>query len=60
MSEGGHLVIKVVDGDTEATGTADVSQGWEQALKLAVGRALGLLDAVAEPVGDAPADPTNL
>jgi hypothetical protein len=60
MSEGGHLVIKVVDGDTEATGTADVSQGWEQALKLAVGRALGLLDAVAEPVGDTPADPTNL
>jgi hypothetical protein len=41
------IVILVRDGEAERTGVASVSLGWERALVLAVGRALGLV-----PVAD--------
>lgn len=43
LEDDGRLVVVAIDGDTERTATAMVSIGWERALVLAVGRALGLI-----------------
>lgn len=47
IADDGMIVILVRDGEAERTGVASVSLGWERALVLAVGRALGLV-----PVAD--------
>lgn len=43
IADDGMIVIQVRDGEAERTGVASVSLGWERALVLAVGRALGLV-----------------
>ena len=44
----GGLLVTANDGEKESTGGANVEIGWESALTLAVGRALGLVD---QPLG---------
>lgn len=39
----GTLTVIARNGERETTGTADVSEGWQRALALAVGRAIGIL-----------------
>lgn len=41
LGDSGELTIVASDGSTETMGTANVSMGWEQALTMAVGQALG-------------------
>jgi hypothetical protein len=48
--DGEELVVTVRDGDIESTGRAAVSEGWFQAVPLAVGRAGGLVGAVPPPL----------
>ena len=44
LADDGRLVVTAIDGDAERTGAAMVSLGWERALVLAVGRAMGLVE----------------
>lgn len=46
------LAVTITDGETESRGEAQVSQGWEDALGRAVGRALGVVDTpdLSEPM----------
>jgi hypothetical protein len=43
--EGGDLRVMASDGETERVGMADLGYGWTYALALAVGKAIGVLDA---------------
>jgi hypothetical protein len=48
IGDGGELTVTATDGLTETTGTADVGHGWESAVALAVGRAIGMVSAAPE------------
>lgn len=43
IADDGLLKVRAFDGEIERVGTAMVSLGWERALTLAVGRAMGLI-----------------
>lgn len=45
LDDDGQLTVAVSDGEHETTGSANVTDGWEQALAGAVGLALGVVDA---------------
>ena len=44
MGDDGRISVLALDGEVERTGSAMVSLGWERALVLAVGRAMGVVD----------------
>ncbi len=48
LSEDGELAVVATDGDQERTGIADIVDGWTMALPLAVGRAIGVVEAASE------------
>lgn len=43
LGDRGELAVTASDGETETTGIADVGEGWESALALAVGRAIRIV-----------------
>jgi hypothetical protein len=49
LSDAGVLEVAAIDGDVERTGRSDVSAGWETALGLAVGKAIGVLELNLAP-----------
>jgi len=48
LSEDGELAVVATDGKQERTGIADIVDGWSMALPLAVGRAVGVVEAASE------------
>lgn len=48
LSEEGELAVVATDGKQERTGSADIVDGWTMALPLAVGRAIGVVEAASE------------
>lgn len=50
VGEGGDLTVTVTNGEAQTTGTANVSDGWEEALSRAVGQAIGVLGQHAEAI----------
>ncbi len=48
LSEDGQLAVMATDGNQERTGIADIVDGWTMALPLAVGRAIGVVEAASE------------
>jgi hypothetical protein len=49
VRDDGVIEVAAVDGDFERIGRADTSQGWELALGLAVGKAIGLIELNLDP-----------
>ncbi|MGC2240211.1 MAG: hypothetical protein WA726_05195 [Acidimicrobiia bacterium] len=49
VRDDGVIEVAAVDGDFERVGRADTSQGWELALGLAVGKAMGLIELNLDP-----------
>lgn len=49
VSDDGVVQVAAVDGDFERIGRADTSQGWELALGLAVGKAIGAIELNLDP-----------
>ncbi|MGA8039569.1 MAG: hypothetical protein WCA93_05615 [Acidimicrobiia bacterium] len=49
VRDDGVIEVAAVDGDFERVGRADTSQGWELALGLAVGKAIGLIELNLDP-----------
>ncbi len=49
VRDDGVIEVAAVDGDFERVGRADTSQGWEPALGLAVGKAMGLIELNLDP-----------
>ncbi len=43
LDDRGQLAVTASDGETDSVGTADVGAGWESAVTVAVGRAIGLV-----------------
>lgn len=54
LGDGGELTISSGDGSQRNVGKANVEKGWEEALALAVGRAIGAVPAAGE------SNPANL
>ena len=50
MGDGGELTVTATNGQTETIGTANVGEGWEQALARAVGSAIGVLGQDVGPI----------
>jgi hypothetical protein len=57
--EGDVLIVALFDGDSESVGVADIHNGLETALAMAVGRALGIVPTVSTFTEDRELTPTS-